>query len=151
LLSGEFERTVDYKGRLTLPTGLLLSTPETDWSKVQILKGTERPSLHVYDLATWRSILREAHATMDDDEGRVFMHRVLSDAHLSDVDPMNRVTLPAPLLEYAQVEKKAVVVGMFQRLEVWSPELWNEYMGEMEEVAVPSISDLSRARIRQVS
>lgn len=151
MLSGEFERTVDYKGRLTLPTGLLLASPETDWSKAQILKGNDRPCLHLYDLGTWRSILREAHAAMDDDEGRIFMHRILSDAHLSEVDAMKRVTISAPLLEYARLEKRAVVVGMFQRIEVWSPEVWNDYLRDAEEIEVPSISDLSRARIREVS
>jgi MraZ protein len=147
---GEYERTVDYKGRLTLPSHLLLMSGDTDWSRVMILK-SELACLFLYDLTTWKGVLDEAYAGMDDDESRLFMHRALSDAQLSDVDNLKRITVSAPLLEHAGIEKRAVVVGMFNRLELWNPESWQAYLERMEDVEVPSISDLSRARIRQVS
>ena len=147
---GEYERTVDYKGRLTVPSHLLVASDDTDWSKVMVLKADPQ-CLYIYDLETWKAVLDEAYRSMDDDESRLFMHRALSDAQLSEVDNLKRITVSALLLQHAQVEKKAVVVGMFNRLEVWNPELWLAYLGTLEEVPVPSISDLSRARIRQVS
>lgn len=147
---GEYERTVDYKGRLTVPAHLLAGGEDVDWSKVMVLRA-DPPCLYVYDLKTWRAVLDEAYRSMDDDEGRLFMHRALSDAHLSDVDNMNRISLPAPLLAHATIEKQAIIVGMFNRLEIWSPGVWQQYLEKMEEVEVPSISDLSRARIREVS
>ena len=150
MLFGEYERTVDYKGRMTVPAHLLSSGEDTDWSQVMVLKG-EQPCLYLYDLKTWQAILDEAYRSMDDDESRIFMHRALSNAHLSEIDNMKRVTLPAPLLEHAGIEKRAVIVGMFNRLEVWDPESWQQYVSSLEDVPVPSISDLSRARIRQVS
>jgi MraZ protein len=150
LLFGEYERTVDYKGRLTVPSHLLLAGTDNDWSRVMVLRGEQR-CLYVYDVMTWQAILDEAYRSMDDDESRVFMHRALSDAHLSDVDNLKRLTLPAPLLEYAGIDKHVIVVGMFHRLEVWQPEAWSSYVATLEEVPVPSISDLSRARIREVS
>jgi MraZ protein len=88
---------------------------------------------------------------MDDDESRLFMHRALADAYLSDVDNLKRITIPAALLEYASIAKRVTIVGMFNRLELWSPEVWHEYLGSLEDVAVPSIADLSRAQIREVS
>lgn len=150
MLFGEYERTVDYKGRMTVPSHLLSAGDEADWSRVMVLKG-EQPCLYLYDLKTWQAILDEAYRSMDDDESRIFMHRALSDAHLSEVDNMKRVTLPAALLEHARIEKRAVIVGMFNRLEVWDPDAWQQYVSSLEDVPVPSISDLSRARIRQVS
>ncbi len=147
---GEYERTVDYKGRLTVPSHLLVASDDADWSKVMVLKSEPR-CLYVYDLETWKVVLDEAYRSMDDDESRLFMHRALSDAQLSDVDNLKRITLSAPLLEHADVQKKAIVVGMFNRLEVWNPDGWLAYLETLHEVPVPSISDLSRARIRQVS
>jgi MraZ protein len=79
------------------------------------------------------------------------MHRALADAQVVDVDNLKRITIPAPLLEHAGIEKRAMVIGMFNRLEVWSPEVWLEHLESMSDVPVPSIADLSRARIRQVS
>ena len=147
---GEYERTVDYKGRLTVPSHLLLSSEDSDWSRVMVLKG-EHTCLYLYDLQTWKAVLDEAYRGMDDDESRVFMHRVLSDAYLAEVDNLKRITLPAALLAHAQVDRRAVIVGMFNRLEIWSPEAWTTYLEGLEDVPVPSISDLSRARIREVS
>jgi MraZ protein len=150
MLFGEYERTVDYKGRLTVPSHLLVADPDSDWSRVMIVKG-ERPCLYVYDFKSWQAILDEAYRSMDDDESRIFMHRALSDASLSDVDNLKRVTVPGALLEHAGIDKRVVLVGMFNRLEVWDPEAWAAYVAELDDVPVPSISDLSRARIREVS
>lgn len=147
---GEYERTVDHKGRLSLPAHLLLSTDDIDWSKIMILRG-DPGCLFLYDLETWKAVLRAADDTMDDDEKRLFMHRVLADAQLSDVDAMKRVTIPAPLLAHAAIEKRAVIVGMFNRLELWEPTGWAEHLDAIADVEIPSISDLSRARIREVS
>lgn len=147
---GEYERTVDYKGRLTVPGHLLVLSDDADWSKVMLLRA-QPASLYVYDLKTWKAVLDEAYRSMDDDEGRLFMHRALADAHLSDVDTLKRITIPGPLLEYAGIEKRAVMVGLFNRLELWSPDAWSTYVASLEDVPVPSIADLSRSRIRQVS
>ena len=111
----------------------------------------DSPCLFVYDLHTWKAVLDEAYRIMDDDESRLFMHRALSDASLSDIDNLKRITIPAPLLEHSHIEKRAMVVGMFNRLELWSPEEWQSYLSALEDVAVTSIADLSRARIREVS
>jgi MraZ protein len=146
---GEYERTLDHKGRLTIPAHLL-SALGTDWQKVMVIKGEQR-CLYLYDLQTWQSILEEAARNLDEDESRLFMHHVLSDAYLSDIDSMKRVTLPAPLLQYAGIEKRTIVVGMFNRIEVWSAEEWAAYLDALKEVPIPSIADLSRSRIREVS
>ena len=147
---GEYERTVDYKGRITVPAHLLVVSEDADWTKVMVLKA-DPASLYVYDLKTWKAVLDEAYRSMDDDESRLFMHRALADAHLSDVDNLKRITLPAPLLDHARIEKRAIIVGMFNRLEVWNPDAWQAYLATLEEVPIPSIADLSRSRIRQVS
>ncbi len=147
---GEYERTVDYKGRLTLPSHLLTVSGGTDWSRVMVLKA-DPPCLYAYDVTTWKAVLSEAYGTMDDDELRLFMHRALSDAQLAEVDTMKRITIAGPLLEHAHVEKRSIIVGMANRLEIWDPEVWKSYLETMEEVEIPTISDLSRALIRQVS
>jgi MraZ protein len=147
---GEYERTVDYKGRITVPAHLLVVSDDADWTKVMVLKA-DPASLYVYDLKTWKAVLDEAYRSMDDDESRLFMHRALADAHLSDVDNLKRITLPAPLLDHARIDKRAIIVGMFNRLEVWNPDAWQAYLATLEEVPIPSIADLSRSRIRQVS
>jgi MraZ protein len=88
---------------------------------------------------------------MEEDERRLFMHRTLADAHLSEVDALKRITIPMALLQHAGIERRAVVVGMFNRLELWEPNVWSEYLDAREDIEVPSIEDLSRSLIREVS
>jgi len=109
------------------------------------------PCLLLYDLETWNAVLGRAAQTMDDDDGRVFMHRVVADAHPSELDALKRMTIPSPLLAHARIDKRATIVGMFNHLELWNPETWSQYLESLDEVEVPSISELSRARIREVS
>src|SRR4051794_12582589 len=146
---GEYERTVDYKGRLTVPGHLLVSSDDADWSKVMLLKA-EPPCLYIYDLRTWGLVLDEAYRSMDDDESRLFMHRALADAHLTEVDNLKRIPAPAALFEHGKIEKRAIVVGIFNRLELWGPDVWQSYVEGLEDVEIPSVADLSRARIREV-
>lgn len=147
---GEYERTVDQKGRFSVPPHMLTATEGVDWSRVMITRAPG-PCLYLYDLETWKSVLSSACASLDEDESRLFMHRTLADAHLSEVDTLKRITIPATLLQHAQIERKAVVVGMFNHLELWDPPIWNEYLASMEDIEVPSIADLSRQRMREVS
>ncbi len=147
---GEYERTVDQKGRLSVPSHLLGVAEEADWTRVMIVKGDHR-CLYLYDAHTWQAVLQQAYRSMDDDEIRLFMHRALADAQLSDVDTMNRITIPVALLSHAGIEKRSVIVGMFNRLELWEPTIWQEYLAGGEDIELPSISDLSRVRIREVS
>jgi MraZ protein len=150
VLFGEYERTVDYKGRLTVPAHLLVGGETEDWSRAMVVKG-EPGCLFVYDMGTWEGILREAALRMDDDEVRLFMHRAVHDAHITEVDNLKRISISSALLAHATIEKRTIVVGMFNHLELWEPERWSEYLETMDEVPVPTISDLSRTRIRQVS
>jgi MraZ protein len=147
---GEYERTVDQKGRFAVPAHMLTAAEGVDWSRVMIIKAPG-PCLYFYELETWKTVLAAARGSMDDDESRLFMHRSLADAHLSDVDALKRVTIPAALLEHARIDRRAVVVGMFNRLELWEPGVWSEYLESMEDIEVPTIADLSRARIHEVS
>ena len=147
---GEYERTIDQKGRFVVPPHMLTAAEGVDWSRVMITKAPG-PCLFLYDLKTWRSLLQAAESSMEEDERRLFMHRILADAHLSEVDALKRITIPATLLQHAGIERKAVVVGMFNRLELWEPGAWHEYIDSREDIEVPSIEELSRSLIREVS
>ena len=147
---GEYERTIDQKGRFVVPPHMLLAAEGVDWSRVMVIKAPG-PCLFLHDLTSWTALLHAAERSMEEDERRLFMHRILADAHLSEVDALKRITIPAALLQHAGIERKAVVVGMFNRLELWEPGLWREYLDSRKDIDVPSIEDLSRSLIREVS
>jgi MraZ protein len=152
VFSGEYERTVDAKGRLTVPSHLLTtSSDEAEWSRVMVVKSESPPCLYVYDVKSWDGILERAYREMDLDDYRLFTHRILAEAQLSDVDSVKRITIPAALLTHARIEKQAIILGVADHTEVWGPDPWNAYLAENKDIEVPSIADLSRKdKIRPV-
>lgn len=56
-----------------------------------------------------------------------------SGASECDLDKQGRMNVPTPLRDYAQLEKECVVIGVSNRMEVWSKALWEDYVSESEE------------------
>ena len=162
--SGVHERKFDYKNRITIPdhfqqaagSGIQRVIVMKGASEILLADGETAKFLYVWDTETWNVLLEEAFRRMDEDQSRKFMSEVVGDAVAADLDPSARVTIPERLLQYAGIEKqsKATVAGIFDHLELWNADRWVEYHATQtvqEEVEIPSIPDLARSRIRQVS
>ncbi len=163
--SGEVARKLDYKGRLTIPGDVVLDPEGPDLRHILVIRGATEgklvngepsPFLNLYELENWLAIVESANRTLQDpDEMRLFMHHHAADAQRLDVDSMHRVTLPAPLLQYAKIDKseEVKVVGFWDHIEVWSSKEHDAYVGMLDEerVPFPSLADLARSRIREVS
>lgn len=159
---GQHERKLDYKGRLGIPEELLTAGGE-EWRRAVVIKDSSElpgpegklPSfMSLFDLETWRELLQSAHGNMDADEARLFMDRVVGEASTVDVDSSKRVTLPERLLQYANIERQAMVrvVGAFDHIEVWNPLIHVAHLEALDKegVRIRSIADLARGRIREV-
>jgi MraZ protein len=65
-------------------------------------------------------------------DSRAFVRLMLSGASDVEFDAQGRILIPEPLRRYAQLSKKAVVTGLFNRIEVWDEEEWNRYKAKTE-------------------
>jgi division/cell wall cluster transcriptional repressor MraZ len=163
LYYGNHERKLDYKGRLGIPEDL--TALGDSWSRAVLVRATDGladeppyPCLFLYDVARWNELLQAAplEQNMDANEERLFMHKVVADAATVDVDAMKRLTIPERLLGHADLKKQESVriMGMFNHVEIWNPDIYDTYMGILEglDVPVPSLFDLARrAAVRAVS
>jgi MraZ protein len=57
---------------------------------------------------------------------------MLAGAMDCDVDKQGRIILPVYLKEFAKIQKKAIVAGLYNRIEIWSEELWKAYKNQTE-------------------
>jgi MraZ protein len=129
MLIGEFKHNLDQKGRVSIPAkfrqkfaeGLILTRgidqcvfgfPKPEWEKV-VNKITNLP-------------LSQANA-------RAFARLMLSGAFEAEIDNQGRVLIPEVLRKYAHLEKKVVIVGMYNRVEIWDEKKWEEYKKQSEE------------------
>lgn len=129
MLMGEFHHNIDAKGRLIVPAkfreqlgasfvltrgmdGCLFGYPEDEWEKLQTqLKGLP----------------------LTKKDARTFTRFLYSAATVCDVDKQGRINIPAPLIAHAELKKACVLVGVSERIEVWSAERWEAFASKAEQ------------------
>lgn len=120
---GEYQHSLDDKGRLTIPSRLREGLGE----HFVATKGLDN-CLFVYPLAEWESLeskLRALPFTRAD--VRAFVRLIFAGATECELDRQGRILLPPNLRTHAQLERDAVILGVSNRVEIWSKEKWESY------------------------
>ena len=134
MFMGEFHHTVDNKGRLIIPSRVR----EDLGDQFIVTRGLEK-CLFIYPRDEWDNIIQKYKQLPDTKDRRYFMRIFLSGATICELDKQGRINIPIPLLEYASLEKDCIIIGVDDRLEVWSKERWDSFITENEE----NLSDIA--------
>lgn len=122
---GEYHYSIDDKGRLTIPSKL---REELNDSCI-ITRGLDK-CLFIYPKDEWNNIISKYRELPNTKDARNFMRFFLSGASICEFDKQGRVKITQPLSEYAKLEKDCVIIGVNDHLEVWSRDLWDDFMDE---------------------
>ena len=124
MFMGEYNHTVDAKGRLIVPSKFR----EQLGDEFVVTKGLDN-CLFVYENSEWAA-LEEKLRTLP-------LTNAAGRASSCEVDKQGRILLPAVLREFAGIEKDAVLVGVGSRIEIWSKDKWLDAntFDDMEEIA----------------
>ena len=123
MFMGEVHHNIDEKGRLIIPSKFRNELGE----KFIVTRGLEQ-CLFVYSMNEWNNIinkLKELPFTSKD--ARTFMRMFLSGATECEIDRNGRINIPAPLINYASLIKECVIIGVNERLEIWSNEKFDAF------------------------
>jgi MraZ protein len=144
VFAGEFRCKLDDKGRFFIPSSIreLLDKGKPDQTKSVMFVRGQTECLWLYALQDWEHKLARARESLDDDQSRLFMHFIVSETTASEIDRSGRICVPRRLRELSGVEDEIVVIGMYDRLEVWSLEEWNSYLARMEEKYETSLNKI---------
>ncbi|MCR4398312.1 MAG: division/cell wall cluster transcriptional repressor MraZ [Firmicutes bacterium] len=126
---GEFRHTMDEKGRLIMPSKFRDGLRD----RFVATRGLDT-CLFVYTLSEWET-LEEKLKTLPFTraEARAFTRLFLAGASECEIDRQGRFVIPAPLREYARIEKDVVIIGVSNRVEIWSQAEWDAYMAKAAE------------------
>lgn len=123
MLLGEYEHTIDVKGRLAMPAKLR----EALGDKFIITKGLDG-CLFVYDLTQWKLLEEKlAELPISKKTARDFTRFLFGGACEGECDKQGRVLIPANLRKHAGLEKEVVIAGVGYRAEIWNAQKWFEY------------------------
>lgn len=126
---GEYQHTIDLKGRMIIPAKFR----EELGTRFVVTRGLDH-CLFVYPQDEWKLIeekLKSLPFTKSD--ARAFTRFFFSGAVEAELDKQGRVNIPSTLRQYGQLHKDCVVIGVSNRVEVWSQNVWESYFQESEQ------------------
>lgn len=116
---------LDAKGRLSVPARQRESLLDISAGSIVVTIDTQSSCLVLYPLREWERIERDVQNLPTLNPAiRRFQRLVLGYASDLDLDSNGRILLPGALREYAHLEKRVVLVGQGNKLELWSESLW---------------------------
>jgi MraZ protein len=126
MLLGEFEHNLDEKGRITVPAkfrGRLASG-------LVVTKGID-PCLWLYPVDVYVDLAQRVNTlSITDPQARDFRRQVFGGAADAVPDKQGRFILPPALREYANIDKQAIIIGLYDHCEVWNPDRWRKRQEE---------------------
>lgn len=129
MFMGEYQHTIDTKGRLIIPSKFR----EHMSLGFVITRGLDG-CLFGYPMAEWKKLeekLKKLPLTKRDN--RAFTRFFFSGAVETELDKTGRINIPNNLLEYAKIDKECVILGVSNRIEIWSQAIWHSYYEKSQE------------------
>ncbi len=125
---GEYSHNIDEKGRLSVPKKFRESLA----GGVVVTRGLDS-CLFLYTKEEWKKLAEKlASLPFAQANSRAFSRLMLAGAMDVEVDKQGRIMLPEYLRQYAGLTKEVTVAGLYNRLELWDKEKWEQYTAEVE-------------------
>lgn len=124
MFMGEYHHNIDEKGRLILPSKF-----RNDLGESFIITRGIDSCLFIYPKSTWDKLtskLNELSFTKKD--VRSFQRFFLSAASECVFDRQGRISISSPLISYADIDKECVVIGVNDRIEIWSKDNFDKFL-----------------------
>ncbi len=130
---GSYIYAVDEKGRVSIPARMRkYLSPEANETFV-ITRGTET-CLFLFPLDEWEKLekkLKELNTF--NPQHRLLVRILLMWAVEVTLDNQSRIMIPKNLLEFAKIDKEALIIGALDRIEIWNPSVFEEYVNTQPE------------------
>lgn len=136
MLIGEYEHSLDAKGRLIMPAKLREDMGE----KFIITKGLDG-CLFGFSQNEWTNFEEKLKTLpLTNKNARDFVRFFLSGATECEIDKQGRFLIAGNLRQYAEMEKEVAIIGVGTRIEIWNKEKWKQYNSD-ENISADAIAE----------
>ena len=126
---GQYEHSLDKKSRIIMPSSFRDDLGDT----FVITFGLDK-CLFVYPMEEWKKLANNLQGLpLGKKDTRAFKRTLASRALISHFDQQGRVVISKNLRDYAQINKNVMIIGVFERIEIWDLDKWNQYAEETEQ------------------
>lgn len=132
MFMGEYNHTIDAKGRVIVPAKFR----EKLGDEFVVTLGLDG-CLFVYPEEEWMDFVTKLKQLPGNQEARKLQRYFMAGATTCEVDKQGRILIPTKLRAHAELEKEIVFVGVLGKIEIWSKERWqeNNNYDNMDEIA----------------
>ncbi|MDD5431209.1 MAG: division/cell wall cluster transcriptional repressor MraZ [Candidatus Pacebacteria bacterium] len=125
---GEFQHNIDVKGRMAIPAKFRQQLG----AGAIITRGLDR-CLFVFSAKEWESLAEKIKSLpLVQANSRAFSRLMFAGATDVELDNQGRILIPEFLRKYADLDKKVIVTGLYNRIEIWDEEVWKSYKAKTE-------------------
>ncbi|PYI54583.1 division/cell wall cluster transcriptional repressor MraZ [Paenibacillus flagellatus] len=129
MFMGEYQHSIDDKGRMIVPAKFR----EALGAQFIVTRGLDN-CLFVYPKEEWAVLEQKLKSLpLMKADARAFTRFFFSGATECELDKQGRINIPNTLCEYAKLDKDCVVLGVSNRVEIWSKQVWENYFQQSEE------------------
>ena len=119
---GEYHYTIDDKARLAVPMKF-----RNDFNQGAVVTRGIDTCLYLYSKKNWETLAQKlAKLPLAQQKTRAFSRLMLAGAMDVVLDKQGRIILPDYLRQYAGVNRKIVIAGLYDRLEIWDEKKWED-------------------------
>jgi MraZ protein len=128
MLLGEFQHNLDVKGRMAVPAKFR----EKLATGAIVTRGLDN-CLFIFTEGEWQKLAEKLVALpLAQANSRAFVRLMLAGAMDVEVDAQGRILIPDYLRKYAGLQKEVVVTGLYNRIEIWDKQRWQQYKAKTE-------------------
>ncbi|MCM8757198.1 MAG: division/cell wall cluster transcriptional repressor MraZ [Candidatus Omnitrophica bacterium] len=132
---GEYRGKIDAQGRLVIPARLRDVIGKGNKRIMYLVRGFEK-CLFLFSEKAWsEESARLGQLSLTRSKARAFSRFFFSGVYQTKIDRQGRVLIPEILLNHAGIRDRIVVIGVGNKIEVWSEEIWNSYYAETATMA----------------
>ncbi|BDC93830.1 MraZ protein [Treponema bryantii] len=131
LLTGEYNNTIDEKGRVSFPVKLRTAVNQ---NVLMVTKGLDR-CLWLFTTDEWEAFQGKlmSNASMMKSKSLGVLRHFVAPAQPVEFDKNGRLSIPQSLREYANLSKDCVVLGIAKYMELWDSQTYKDYLAESED------------------
>lgn len=130
---GTYKYSVDSKGRLNIPSKLRKQLTDDIKDHFVVMRGFDK-CLFVYPINIWADVEAEfIKLSAYNSEDRQLERTIYANLSEVELDSQARISIPPDLREYAQIDSDALIIGIRNRIEIWNPKVYEEYISSQVE------------------
>ena len=118
--TGEYKYSIDQKSRLNIPAKFRKALDPKNNNTFVVTRGFD-PSLILYPIIEWQKVEQQLLLLSSiKNKDRSFVRSIVRYATIAKYDSQGRIQIPENLLEYSNIRKEVLIIGMINKIEIWN-------------------------------